>query len=129
MPYETTWEPNGICQKFWGIVESPELFDSLTDVHRDPRFKSLRYVIKDYLDVEVFDVGVKTIVDGLAFNAAAKHRNPHIVVAVVTTDPRIIESSRAALSYRLDAYPRKIFATLAEARAWVNERGTVAVKH
>ena len=30
MPFQTFLEPAGICQKFWGVVSSPELLDSLT---------------------------------------------------------------------------------------------------
>jgi hypothetical protein len=124
MPYQTIWEPAGVCQKYWGVVTSPELFDSLTDTHNDPRFDSIQYAIKDYLDVEVFDVGVKTLLDGHALNMVSKHTNPNVVVAVVTTNPQIIESSKSASSYRLDAYPRKIFPTMAEAREWIEEAKT-----
>jgi len=123
MSYETSWEPRGICQKFWGTVSSPELFDSLTDIHHDPRFDSIRYVIKDLLGVEVFDVGVKTLLDGRAFNLVAQQTNPNIVVAVVTTSPRIVQASEIASSYHLDAYPRKTFPTVADAREWIETVG------
>jgi hypothetical protein len=123
MSFETIWEPQGIYQKFWGTVSSPELFDSLSDIHHDPRFASIRYVIKDYTGVEIFDVGVKTLLDGRAFNMVAQHTNPDIVVAVVTTNPQIIQASEMASSYRLDAYPRKILPTLADARKWIEGVG------
>jgi len=124
MPYQTTWEASGVCQKFWGVVTSPELFDSLTDTHDDPRFDSLHYVIKDYLEVTVFDVGVKTLLEGLALNTVSKRTNPHVVVAIVTTNLQIIESSKAASSYNFDTYPRKIFPTVAEAREWIKATAT-----
>lgn len=123
MSFETIWEPQGICQTFWGSVSSPELFDSLSDIHHDPRFGSIRFVIKDYSNVELFDVGVKTLLDGRAFNMVAQHTNPDIVVVVVTTDPQIIQASEMASSYHLDAYPLKIFAALADARKWIAEVG------
>lgn len=119
MPYQTTWETNGIYQKFWGQVESPELYDSLRVIFDTPHFDKLQYVLKDYLDIETFDVGVKTIVEGLLLNLKGKRTNPNIVVAVVTTNPDIVEASNVALAYRFDAYPRKLFPTLAEARAWI----------
>jgi len=109
MSYETIWEPQGIYQKYWGYLSSPEIFDSFSEIHGDPRFTSIRYVVKDYVGVEVFDVGVKTLLDDRAFNRVAQHANPNIVVAVVTTNPQIIQASEIASSYRLDAYPRKIF--------------------
>lgn len=121
MPYETTWETNGISQKFWGVVSSPELFDSLKNVHQDPRFNSIQYVIKDYLSVDVFDVGLKTVLNVRAFSMATQKTNPDLVVAIVTTNPQIVAASTAASSYRFDSYPRKIFSTVAEARAWIED--------
>ena len=123
MPFETIVEPQGIFQKFWGEVSSPELFDSLSDLNKDRRFASIRYVIKDFTDLEMFDVGVKTLLEGRAFSMVAQHTNPDIVVAVVTTDPQIIQASEMASSYNLDAYPRKIFPTLSDARDWIEEVG------
>lgn len=119
MPYQTNREARGIHQRFWGDIIPPELFDSLKDIPDDPDFPSLRFIIKDYLDVREFDIGVKTLLEGLALNVHWKHINPHIVVAVVTTNPEIIEVCRTALTYSFDAYPRKVFPTLAEARAWI----------
>ena len=46
MPYRTIWESAGVRQRFLGVVTSPELLDSLTDAHDDPRFDSLEYVIQ-----------------------------------------------------------------------------------
>ena len=65
MPHETIWEPNGVCQKFRGVVSSPELFDALTEIRSDLRAGGLHYVVRDFLDVELFDVGVKTLLDHL----------------------------------------------------------------
>lgn len=121
MPHETIWEPNGVCQKFRGVVSSPELFDALTEIRTDLRAGGLRYVIRDFLDVELFDVGVKTLLEGRALSMAIHEHNPDIVVAGVTTKPEIIEVMRAASSYGLDAFPFRTFASIAEARAWIAE--------
>lgn len=119
MPYETTWETGGVIQKFRGLVSSPELFDALKDLYNDPRLYSLRYILRDFLDVEVFDVGVKVLLEGRAASMTIQDRAPDIVVAIVTTNPQIIESMRVASSYGLDAYPSKICASVAEARDWI----------
>ena len=119
MPYQTTREARGIYQKFWGDIVSPELFDSLKAIQETPDFASLRYVIKDYLDVNLFDVGVKTLLEGLALNVHWKHVNPDVVVAIVATHPEIIDTCRSALTYQFDAYPRKVFPTRADAEAWI----------
>ncbi len=121
MAYETIWESQGIYQKYWGCVSSPEMFDSFSEIHDDPRFASIRYVVKDYIGVDVFDVGVKTLLDDRAFNRLAQHANPNIVVALVTTNPQIIQASEIASAYSIDAYPRKQLPTLAAARKWIED--------
>ena len=121
MPHETIWETRGVCQKFRGVVSSPELFDALTEIRTDLRAGGLRYVIRDFLDVELFDVGVKTLLEGRALSMAIHDANPDIVVAGVTTKPEIIEALRAASSYGLDAFPFRVFASVDEARAWIAE--------
>ena len=127
MPHETIRETTGLYQKFHGVVTSPELFNSVVAIHNDPGFAALEYVIKDYLEVEVFDVGLKTLIDGHALNLGVQRKNARLIVAVVTTDPNIIEPSLIATSYRLDSYPREIFATVAEARQWIARRLEVPV--
>ena len=119
MPYETTWETSGVIQKFRGVVSSPELFDALTDIQNGPRVGSLRYLIRDFLDVKVFDVGVKVLLEGRAWSMWVQEGVPEIVIAVVTTSPEIIQSMKVASSYGLDACPFAIFSTIEEARTWV----------
>ena len=123
MPNETIREPLGIYQKFWGELQSSELYESLKVVHNDPDFESVQYVIKDYLNVELFEVGVKTIMEGLAMNARGRRTNPDVIVAIVTTNPDIIGSCREALSFGINAYPRKVFPTVETARDWIRSFG------
>ena len=123
MSYQTIREPQGIYQKFWGDVVSPELYESVKVIQDDPDFDSLRYIIKDYLEVGLFDVGVKTVLEGVALSVIGKQINPDIVVAIVTTNPEIIDANNSAQSYHFDAYPRKVFPTLADARAWADGAG------
>ena len=119
MPYETTWETNGVVQKFRGSVSSPELFDALKDLYNDRRLLSLRYIIRDFLDVEVFDAGLKILLEGRISSRMVHDRAPDVVAAVVTTNPEIIQSMKAASAYGLDAFPFRILPSVAEARKWI----------
>lgn len=119
MPFETVWEPQGVCQKFWGTVTSPELLDALTSIQRNPRIGSLRYVLRDFLGVELFDAGLKAMMEGRAFSILAHKKNPDVVVAMVTTNCQIVQSITMASSYGLDVYPIRIFSSVSEARQWV----------
>lgn len=121
MPHETIWEPRGVCQKFRGVVSSPELFDALTEITGDLRAGGVRYVIRDFLDVERFDVGIKTLLEGRALSMAIRDDIPGVAVAAITTSPEVLEAMRVASSYGLDAFPFKTFGNTSDARAWIAE--------
>lgn len=123
MPHETTWEAHGVCQRFRGTLSSPELLAALAEIQDAPGIKSLRYVIRDFLAVDVFDLGVKALLEGRAWSVVMLDEIPDIVVAAITTSPELIALMKTASSYGLDAYPFAIFSNEEEARAWIAEFG------
>ena len=121
MPHETTWEPRGICQKFRGTLSSPELLAALAEIQGDDRVKSVRYLIRDFLAVEVFDLGVKALMEGRVWSVMVADQIPDVIVAAVTASPEFIALTKTASSYGLDAYPFALFPSFEEARAWIAE--------
>jgi hypothetical protein len=121
MPHKTYWEAHGLHQKFFGVVTSPAFRQSVFEIYGDPRFDGLRYVITDFLDVQRFDVDLDTVVDVHTGNIGARVSNPNILVAIVTTDPKIIGFGQLASSQDMKSYSTEIFPTLEAARDWINE--------
>ena len=119
MPYRLDWEPRGVCKKLWGFVTAEEYLQSMRDIHGDPRFDRMHYAINDFLAVQDFDVGDRTIVDMAAASLGARHTNSRIRVALVTRDPRIVSLAALFASRDLRSFPTRVFATLAEARQWL----------
>lgn len=61
-------EARGIYQKFWGDVVSPRIIRFLESHSGSSRFFfTARYVIR-IIESNLFDVGVKTLLEGLALN-------------------------------------------------------------
>lgn len=120
MAYEIMWETGGVSKRFHGHVSDDELIQSLVQVESDPRFDSIRYVINDFLDVEGFTVSEDGVLMASAIDRGAAQSNPHIRIAVVTTDSQIHELARLYAASPVNAYPTEVFLNDGEARCWVS---------
>jgi hypothetical protein len=121
MSFNIVWEPHGIYKKFWGFVSASELIQSVETFHNDPRFDDFLYTINDFLSVEGFDVSQRTVEDVAVLNLGAQSFHSKGLVALVTNDERIMALARYFSSPDLRSYPTEIFATVAEARVWIQE--------
>lgn len=120
MPHTLDWEgPFGVLKQFSGFVTVAEFLDSAAELHEDPRFDQLHYVINDYSAVTGFDVGEKPVEELAALNIGASLSNPKLRIALVTTDERIKALIGLFTSPDLRSFPTRVFATLPEARAWL----------
>jgi hypothetical protein len=119
MSYEIIWEPRGTVKRFFGRVTSHDMLQSVVDTESDTRFDDLLYVINDFRDIEELDLADTDIQEIAAIDNAASRTNPRIKIAVVTTHAEIIALTNQYASSPLNAYPIRIFPTLAEARSWL----------
>ena len=119
MPYDLAWEPHGVYKRFFGHLTVGDLLQSSQDVNDDPRFDSLRFAINDFLGIEGHAVTAAAVRQQAAANLGSMRSNPNVRVVVVTTDPSVRALTDLYASPKLRPYPVEIFATLAEARAWL----------
>lgn len=122
MPSTVTWEPRGLYARFVGecsIGDVTRVFDELS---ADPRLDTARYAIFDYLGVTTHDVTESDIEHAAALDIGMSFTNPRLLLASVTTDGRIRELWRHYISVNVKTERHGIFATVAEARAWIAER-------
>ncbi len=118
MPFEITWEPNGIYKKFRGQVTATEFMKAIAALHGDSRFDSCRYSINDFLAVEGHNISELDVKKYAGFAIGAASTNPNIKVAVVTTDEQIIGLVNFYSAPGRSPFPLKVFASLAEAKEW-----------
>ncbi|MDD5248742.1 MAG: hypothetical protein PHY45_07145 [Rhodocyclaceae bacterium] len=119
MAFDIVWEARGAYKKFCGHVADDELLQSVRELHGDARFDDVRYVINDFLPIDSFAIAADTVLYIAAIDHAAARSNANIKIAVVTTDPQAAALAELYIASPLHAYPTRVFATLAEARAWV----------
>lgn len=123
VPYEITWEPEGIYWHFSGAVSAAEAKQSNLDVYGNPRFDDIRYQIADFLDVTSFhaddaDLHEISTIDGVAaiYSRAVK-------VALIATDPKVIRLLEAyCQTIAGTPWQARIFHNLEEGRSWAMTR-------
>lgn len=119
MSYEIIWESHGVIKRFIGEVTDLDMMKSVIDTESDSRFDDLRYTINDFLEMTGFSFGLAEIDDIAIIDKGASMTNPRIRIAVVTTSPDIVNFAIHYANSPLNAYPTKIFTSLADARAWI----------
>jgi len=118
--YELSWESKGLVKRFFGDVTDKQFIDAVIESECDARFDGLRHVINDFRDVESFVFTPDDVDYVAAIDNAAAVSNPHIRIAVITSKPEIIALARQYAESPMNVYPTRIFATLADARAWLD---------
>ncbi len=104
--------------KFLGDLTGPEFLQSVFENHGDPEFKSMRYTINDFLDIESHSVSEKSLEIAVAHSLRFTQLNPTRKIAVVTRD--------ASIRHHVSGYSSKgeqsleVFDSLEDARNWVD---------
>ena len=120
MPVLLTWEDHGLYRRYTGAVSS-ELLVRVKEANLgDERFDRLRYTICDFSDIEDFSFRKQDLDYLGALDKASSLYRPEIFVATVATDERIASAMRALRDSGVSPYPRGVFASVAQARAWID---------
>lgn len=119
MPYELTWEDNGVYKRFYGIVTGDEYIESIHKTHGNSKFDYLKYSILDYSDVEGHTISTTDFKRIAAYFKGAYEVNNRIVVAVIVTRKDLLEVVNRFDSLPFASYPFIIVTTLEEARDWI----------
>jgi hypothetical protein len=117
--YELLWRPKGVVKRFHGQVTGAEVLRSIEEVEGDYRFDELHYVVDDFLDIDGISASSDDIEVFAAIDRSAARVNPRIKIAIVATEPKVVELARQYANSPLNAYPTRIFATRGEADAWL----------
>ena len=121
MPHKNTWEPGGLYRKFTGTISGEEILESNFELHVDPNFQTINYIINDFTEVtshsiETIHTKVYASTDEIVSNTKGKLK----IALVVTQSPLIA----LANSYREEMIGNKfecdIFQSIEDARKWVS---------
>jgi hypothetical protein len=125
MPCAITWEPGGVCRRFFGTVSPEDVIDSMASVSNDWRFDDLRYSIVDCLEVSAHTLTKADLDLVAAIRGGAARSNPQILVAMVVVDEGIERLLRHLDSINVGVNPASFFETVADARHWIENHRTL----
>ena len=120
MPFTNTWETDGLYRKFTGVISGEEILASNFELHVEPRFQKIKYVINDFTDItghsiETGHTKIYATTDEIISNTKGKLK----IALIVIQDPLIplANSYRDQMVGKL--FECEIFKTLDKARQWV----------
>lgn len=120
MPHTNTWEPGGLYRKFTGTISGEEILESNFELHIDPNFQTIKYIINDFTEVtghsiETAHTRAYATSDDIISNTKGK-----LKIALVVIQPSLLV---LANSYREEMrgklFECEIFQSSEDARKWV----------
>lgn len=120
MAYEYTWEPEGLYRKFFGDVSGEDILKSNFELHEDPKFEKIQYIINDFTEmvshsIEIVHTKVYATVDDVISNS--KGRLKIALVAIQADHVELAKSYSDQMEDKL--FECKIFDTVEDARKWI----------
>lgn len=119
MPVHLTWEQHGLYRLFTDSVTSDLLVRIKEANIGDERFDTVHYTICDFSRVREFSWNSGDLDYLSALDRATALYRPDVCVASVTTDDGIASAMRSLRDSGVSPYPRGVFASVPQARAWI----------
>lgn len=119
MPYRISWEPDGVYRAYFGDLSIAQRRASFDAICGDRRFDGLRYALTDYLAVDGYEVTPESTAEMAALHVGPLFTNPRLLIVAAARRPDILAAIEQFRSYDFITAPYQVFATLAEARAWI----------
>ena len=121
MPHKNTWESEGLYRKFTGEVRGDEILKSNFELHIDPNFQNIKYIINDFTEItshsiEISHTEVYATTDDIISNTKGKLKIALIVIQPDHID--LAKNYRALMQDKL--FECEIFKTIEDARKWVS---------
>lgn len=118
MPFDLSWEADGVYKKFSGAVSADEIARSVDLVSADQRFDNLKYAIHDFTDVSKFDIDEANAKRFAGSSLAAEMAHPHLIRAMVARDSDLVDLiGRLGIPLEVN-----VFLSLEDARTWIKRR-------
>jgi hypothetical protein len=119
MSYKLAWEAHGVVLHFSGQITIRDILNASVEYQKDRKFDDLLYVIADYSHIKACDAKPTEMDDLWAIDVGAKLSNGNIRKAIISSSPEVIALAKHYSKAPDPVFPVRIFATEADARAWL----------
>ena len=119
MPHKNTWKANSLLRKFSAEVNGEEILKSNFDLHVDPRFREIKYIINDF-------TGTKTLLIDTTHtrryastdNIISEVKGDFKIAIVINKDDHIVLANAYQQEMKNNFFKCEIFKTVDEAQTW-----------
>jgi hypothetical protein len=118
MAYRIERKKYGVIKRFSGVVTFEDVLKSEEQVHSDPNFTAMRYVVSDYTQAEYHGLTESQRRDINALRIGGHFSNPRIKYAFVLQNPEVRAQIANAVADGEMLYPTGTFDTMEEASDW-----------
>lgn len=122
MPHRNQWEENSLYRYFYDVVSGEEVINANLELHGNPHFTELKYVINDFTETTEFDTCHADITKIVAFDKVASVSNKRLKIAIIVT----LDSLLSWINIYFDKmknqpYECKIFKNADDAYKWASQ--------
>jgi hypothetical protein len=123
MAYQLIWKEQGATAYLKGSVNDVELREIVSEFYGHKQFDSIKYLLINFLEVEIFDVTENALVRIGSMDRAAALSNPNVRVAIVVNNAAILDRlSSYEKGIQGTPWPISYFGSVNEAQAWITDR-------
>lgn len=121
MPHTNTWEPGGLYRQFTGVISGEEILESNFELHSDPKFQEINYIINSFTEITGHSVEIIHTKVYASTDEIVSYTKGNLKIAlVVTQDPFIALANRYRDEMIGNRFECEIFHTIDDARKWVS---------
>jgi len=120
MPHTNIWESEGLYRKFTGEISGEEILDSNFELHIDPGFQEIKYIINDFSEVTGHTIENTHTKVYASTDDIVSQTKGELKIALVVTDTALISLAKTYREHMMDkVFECEIFQTIEDARKWV----------
>lgn len=112
MAYQTHWDSHSVFQRYWGEPTPSEFLMASEELHADPRFDALHFIVNDFSKASGHLLSRHAISEVVAMRIGGYRSNPNIRIAIIGADQHFRLLAELSQETRLDAYPVRCFESL-----------------
>lgn len=122
MPYENKWSDYGVYRRFTGAVHTQHILKSNLELHEDPRFPKLFYIINDFSNISEVLIDDQNVSDIATVDALRSNENSGLKVALLIANNDIQKALAENFCNLMNQsnYVCRTFLSLDEATEWAN---------
>lgn len=118
MAYTIERHAYGVVKRFSGVVTYEDLLKSEQQIHADPNFTRLRYVVSDYTNAEYHGISESQMRDINALRIGGHYSNPRIKYAFITSNTAQRAQVSSAIANGEILHEAQTFETFEQASDW-----------